>query len=113
MALIETKNPADGVMRIQTGRLLENTTAVAIKVITGFRPKYVKVINQAPTGGFLEWFEGMANASAQKFLTNGAVFAQGALITANGITPAVDGFTIGLDTDINVVNEQMSYLAVG
>ena len=113
MALTETKIQPDGVLRIQTGRLLEGSSAVAIKVTTGWRPQWVRVFNQAATGGVMEWFRGMADAEANKFLHNNATFVQGALITSNGITPAADGFTIGLDTDINVVNQQMNYVAIG
>lgn len=36
------------------------------------------------------------------------------LITTLGITPITNkGFTMGLDTDVNVSNEQVSFIAIG
>lgn len=113
MALTATQLNPDFPVKVATGRYLDTGTAAAFTITTGFRPKYVKVINTAATGGSLEHFDGMAAASAQKFLHNGAAYAQGSLITSNGITLTDRGFTIGLDTDINVSSEQINWLAIG
>ena len=56
-----------------------------------------------------EWFEGMADSEAYKRVAAGT----GALITSNGIIPLDKGFTVGLDTDIHVTSEQLSWLALG
>jgi len=113
MAITSTQSQSDDVKHIATGSYLDTGTAAAFTITTGFRPKYVKVINTAATGGSLEYFDGMADAYAQKFLTNNATFVQGALITSLGITISDTGFTVGLDTDINVSSQQIEWLAMG
>ena len=94
--------------RLHVGSYLTTTTAAAKKITTGFRPRYVKVWNET-SGDVLEWNETMADAEGFKRVTAGT----SAMVVTLGITPAADGFTIGLDTDINVINEQMSYIAIG
>lgn len=90
------------------GRYITSSTAAAFKITTGFKPRYVKVINNT-SGDQEEWFEGMADDSAFKKVAAGTT----AQISSLGITPAADGFTVGLDTDINVINEQLSWIAIG
>ncbi len=104
-----TTSSGDGVSRVATGRYLDTGTVAAIDIVCGFRPKYVKIQNLASTGATLEWYEGMADASAWKSVVAG----DGSLITTLGITPLIDGFTFGLDTDTNVTSEQVSWLAIG
>lgn len=94
---------------IATGRYLDTGTVAAYTFTCGFKPRYVKVVNLAATGGELEWFEGMADASAVKHVTAG----DQTVITTLGITPTSNGFTLGLDLDINVTSEQVSWLAIG
>ena len=91
------------------GRYLDTGTAAAITITTGFQPRYVKVQNVAASAVTFEWYEGMAAASAVKTAANGVK----TIVTTNGITVSANGFTLGLDTSINITNEQLSYLAVG
>jgi hypothetical protein len=108
MAITSTQSE-DHVRNVVTGRYITTETAAAFKITTGFKPRYVKVVNLAATGSQVEWFEGMADASGMKRVTAGDM----TLITTLGITVADDGFTVGLDTDLNVTDEQISYLAIG
>lgn len=104
---ITTKKP--GVLaQVATGRYLDTGTVAAYTFTLGFKPRYVKVVNLASSSASFEWFEGMADASAWKTTTSGA----GSLVTSNGITVSDTGFTLGLDTDVNVSNEQISWLAI-
>jgi len=68
----------------------------------------VKVLNVTSRDQY-EWFEGMAAASAVKTVAAGTR----TLITTLGITVAANKFTVGLDTDVNVINEQLSWIALG
>lgn len=97
------------VRNVAVGRYVSDATAAAFNITTGFKPRYVKVQNLAATGCTIEWFEGMADASAHKRVTAGDF----TLITTLGITPLSYGFTVGLDTDLNVTDEQLSWLAMG
>jgi len=112
MAITATQKNPLVTSRIATGRYIieSGDTAAAIDIVLGFTPRYIKVINSAATGGYMEFIEGMANASGFKYLSaDGA----GALVTSNGITVTAEGFTIGLDTDINVKAEQLTWIALG
>jgi hypothetical protein len=51
----------------------------------------------------------MADASAIKRAIAGDL----TIVTSNGITPSTSGFVIGLDTDVNVINEQLDWIAIG
>jgi hypothetical protein len=70
----------------------------------GFRPKTVK-LHQG--GVSLEWQEGMASDSAYKRLANGT----GTFVAAGGVTPLVDGFTIGADADLNATGQTIRWEA--
>jgi len=97
------------VRNMAVGRYLDTGTAAAITITCGFKPRYVKVQNLAATGSTSEWYEGMADASAVKRVTAGDMTVP----TTLGITVAEDGFVIGLDTDLNVTSEQLSWMAMG
>ena len=84
-------------------------TAAAITITCGFKPRYIKVQNLASTGATMEWYEGMADASGWKSVVAG----DGSLITTLGITVSAKGFIIGLDADLNVKAEQLSWIAIG
>lgn len=106
---ITTQEPTN-VLRMATGRYLDTGTVAAYTFSDlGFKPRYVKVQNLAATGATLEWFEGMADASAVKRVTAGDM----TVITSLGITVTERGFTFGLDTDTNVTSEQVSWYALG
>lgn len=104
----QSKVPAS-VVNIAVGRYLDTGTAAAFTITVGFKPRYVRVQNLAATGSRAEWYEGMADASAWKSVVAG----DGSLITTLGITVSATGFTVGLDTDLNVTSEQLSWLAIG
>lgn len=102
---VTQKNP-HALGQLSTGRILDTGTVAAFPVTLGFKPRVVRVYNLTDST-MIEWFEGMADASAVKTLLNGTR----ALITSNGITMAADGFVIGLDTDVNVTNKQLAWVA--
>lgn len=106
---ITTKLP-ENTLRMATGRYLDTGTAAAYTFTCGFKPRFVRVFNTAASGGTFEWSEGMAAASAVKRLAADGVQS---LVTSNGITVLDTGFILGLDTDINVTNEQVSWIALG
>jgi hypothetical protein len=105
---ITTAEPMN-VTRLATGRYLDTGTVAAYTFTTGFQPRYVKVQNLAATGATIEYYEGMADASAWK----SAVAGDGSLITTLGITVSASGFIFGLDLDANVTSEQVSWIAIG
>src|SRR3990167_5116033 len=111
----QVKNSAS-VVQIAVGRYLSSDTAAAFTITTGFKPLYVKVINvtAASTGlNWVEWYHGMAAASAIKVDDQGTSEAGVTLITTLGITQLSYGFTVGLDLDLNVISEQLSWIAMG
>jgi len=104
-------------------------TGAAINVETGFKPRYVKVLNIDDAGSLnptIEWFEGMTAAYGLKNLRQ-AVDEGGTatysvvneIITSLGISQYAgaagsnsEGFTIGADTDLNVSGETIVYIAL-
>ena len=110
MAVTSTQSKGNGVLNFAVGRYISSDTAAAFVITTGFLPRYVKVVNLNASGDVMvEWFEGMADASAVKTAIDGTR----SVITTLGITVSASGFTVGLDTDLNVVSEQLSWSAVG
>lgn len=101
------KNSAS-VVQVAVGRYLDTGTVAAYTFTTGFKPLYVHVVNNTSSDEY-EWFHGMAAASAFKRVLAGT----GSAITTLGITQLSYGFTMGLDTDVNVTSEQVSWLAIG
>lgn len=106
MAVTESQKNADGISRVATGSYLTDGTAAAITITCGFRPRYVYVMNSTSRDG-MEWFDGMSDAHAIKTVAAGTRTA----ITSLGVTPSASGFIIGLDTDVNVTNEQIRWIA--
>lgn len=96
-----------GVSNVAVGRYINGVTAAAFTITTGFRPRYVKVINSSGIAQ-MEWSEGMDDNSGLKRLA-----LTGSFVTGNAITPTANGFTVGLDTDLNVLSEQLSWVAIG
>lgn len=107
MAITSTQT-SHQVRNYAVGRFFDNGTVAAARIYTGFKPRYVLVSN-VTSRDQVEYFEGMAAASAVKMVAAGTR----TLITSNGITVHDNGFTIGLDTDIMVTSEQISWVAVG
>lgn len=116
MAVTSTQSKAPASMvNVAVGRYVDTGTAAAITITTGFKPRYVEVWNVTAAGtglSGLKWFEGMAAASAIKMDDQGTSEAGLTLITTLGITVSNSGFVIGLDLDVNVTSEQLSWLAM-
>ena len=109
MAVTSTQTrTAASVTNIATGRYLDDGTAAAFTITVGFTPRYVRVLN-VPDRTQLEWFQGMAAAEAHKTVAAGTATN----ITTLGITQGTYSFTVGLDTDVNVSNKQLSWIAIG
>jgi hypothetical protein len=107
MAVTQTSNLNDGVKRSASGSYIESGTAAAFSVTTGFLPSYIMVQNST-SGDRMEWFEGMAAASAIKTTASTGVIT---VISSLGITASARGFTVGLDLDVNVSAEQIRWRA--
>lgn len=105
----QSMQPAS-VANIAVGSYIDTGTAAAFTITTGFKPRYVRVVNE-DGDAFEEWFEGMADAEAMKLIgdTTPVTYSK---ITSNGITVSASGFTVGLDTDINVTSQQLSWMAI-
>ena len=103
----QVKNSAS-VVQVAVGSYITSSTAAAFDITIGFKPLWVRVVNET-SGDMYEWYHGMAAAEAVKTLAAGTR----SIITTLGITQNSDGFTVGLDTDVNVINEQLSWMAVG
>jgi hypothetical protein len=108
MAQTITTSPGDGVSRVATASYLDTGTVAAYTFTIGFTPKYVRFSN-VDSRDMLEWFEGMAAASAVKTVAAGTR----TLITSLGITVSGNQVTLGLDTDVNVTSEQVRALFIG
>lgn len=96
---------------------VQDGTGANIDVFCGFVPAHVSVVNiESATIEQLDWYRGMANASAIKTVTGTVARTK---ITTLGITPlgaaATDtteqGFRIGADTDVNVNGETIVIIA--
>jgi len=111
MSSTSTQSYGKGIFQMGVGSYIETGTAAAVTITTGFKPRYVKVMNE-DGDAYMEWYEGMADAEAMKLVgdTTPAVLGK---VTSNGITVSASGFIIGLDTDVNVASQQMSWLALG
>lgn len=92
-------------------------TGAAIDVYCGFVPAHVRVVNVESAGlEQIDWYTGMADASAIKTVTGaGAAVDPRTKIAAGGITLLDDanglGFRIGVDADINVAGEAIVIIA--
>lgn len=99
--------------QIKTGTV--TGTGAAINVPLGFNPTFVQVLNlTSATLEQLEWFSGMAEASAIKTVAGGTrtkITTLG-ISTYAGSTTESSGFTIGADTDVNVAAEVIAYIAI-
>lgn len=104
----ETSQTTHQVRNYTVGRFHDDGTVAATKITTGFRPRYVLVVN-LDSRDQMEHFEGMTDGHGLKTVAAGTR----TVVTSNGITIADDGFTIGLDTDVLVSDEQLTWIAVG
>src|ERR1051325_4365646 len=109
MAVTQSQSKVPGsVTNIAVGSYIDTGTAAAITITCGFKPRYVRVMNQT-SGDMYEWFEGMTAAHSIKQVAAGTRAAT----TSLGITVSDSGFVIGLDLDINVTSEQLRWMAIG
>ena len=108
MTVTSTQSADKGIVQRAVGSYISDATAAAFNITLGFKPRYVRVVNE-DGDCYYEWFEGMADSEAMKMLTGGTYAKQ----TTHGITPLSYGFTVGLDTDINVTSQQLSWVAFG
>ena len=108
MSVTSTRTNDAGVVQRAVGRYIDTGTAAAFTITCGFKPRYI-VVSNVDSRDQLEFFEGMANASAVKMIAAGTR----TLITTLGLTPTSNGFTVGLDVDVNVTSQQISWLAIG
>ena len=76
-----------------------NSDNSAQKVVCGFKPIAVKLWLEDGAEGF--WTKGMADDAAFKRITAGT----GSFVTSGGITPTLDGFTLGTDAQLNPSTE--------
>lgn len=108
MAITNTGSNDSGPVQRAVGSYIDTGTAAAFDITTGFKPRYVKVVNE-DGDCYYEWFEGMADSEAMKMVTGGTY----AKVTSHGIIPLTNGFRVGLDTDINVSSQQLRWIALG
>lgn len=111
MATTESQSAQVVGVNMAVGRYIieSGDTAAAITITVGFKARYVKVVNLNASGDvMIEWFEGMAADEGVKTAIDGTR----SLITSLGITVSDKSFVIGLDTDLNVKAEQLSWLAI-
>ena len=83
-------------------------TAADLDVTTvGYRPRRVQLINE---GGLVtaEWTDDMTEGRGFKRITSGTMSQMAA---GEGITPLANGFRIGVDSDVNVDGEKISWVA--
>ena len=106
-----TQSSDKGIVQRAVGSYVSAAAAAAFVITVGFQPRYVRVTNE-DGDAMMEWYEGMADAEAMKLVgdTSPMTYAK---ITTHGITVSATGFTVGLDTDVNVINQQLSWLALG
>lgn len=108
MAVTQSQTNDAGTTQRAVGSYVDSGTAAAFDLTIGFKPRYVRIVNET-SGDVIEWYEGMADSEGYKRVAAGA----GAMVTSNGIIPLENGFTVGLDTDINVTDQVLSWIALG
>lgn len=87
------------------------STAVALDFDdVGFKPVYVKVIN-VTKARTLEHVDGMAAASGFLVKEGAADIFDPALVTSDAITLHDRGFTLGVETSINVATDVLYIVA--
>jgi len=95
-------------VRFASGSWINDDTVAAFTISLGFRPRYVRVVNETSRDQ-MEWFEGMTDTHGLKTVAAGTRTKP----TSNGITVTDTGFTMGLDTDVVVTDEQIRWQAWG
>ena len=98
---------SSGVQRIMNGSYTGTGVAFNVRTV-GFRPRMVELMNEDGLTRCV-WTNSMADAALFKTVNHDT--AQNAWVTANGITPLSDGFTVGTDADINTDTEKVYWVA--
>ena len=96
---------SSGVARMMTGAVIGTGANLDVRTV-GFRPRKVELINETGLATAV-WTDSMADAEMFKAITAGTISKQATL----GITPLSDGFRIGADTDLNVADEKVHWVA--
>jgi hypothetical protein len=110
MAITSTQvQNSASVAHTAAGRYKDTGTVAAFSITLGWKPVWVRVLNEAASSSSFEHYVGMTDGHAIKRAVAGDL----TVVTANGITLNDDGFTVGLDTDVNVTSEQLDWVAIG
>ena len=109
MAITATQVNPLNVTRLATGRYLDTGAAAAFTITVGFKPRYVKVANVGAGLASIEYFEGMADASGLVINTDG----DHSVDSSTGITVSASGFTLAINTTVNITSQQLSWIALG
>ena len=105
-----------GGLRLMTPSPLENGTVLELELLLGDQE-----LNSVRAEGEVVWqnklsetsyetgvrIKGMPDASAFKQINHADT--QNVYVTANGLTPLVNGFTVGTDADLNTAAETIFY----
>lgn len=86
---------SSGVQREIRGSVLANNSTRPVRTV-GFRPGRIELWNET-SGYHLLWVEGMADDSAVQTTNAGAR----SLVSADGLTPLSDGFSLGNLANVN------------
>ena len=95
---------ASGGTRMKCGRVTATGLAMDITTV-GFRPRRVKCYN-ITNEATIEWNEAFDDATGYQYDA-----ATPDYLSANGITPLANGFTLGADGDVNVDGETVIWEA--
>lgn len=97
---------SSGVSRTKAGAV--NGTGANLDVRTvGFRPSKVELYNESGLAK-ADWSSSMADGLAMKQVTAGTISMTSA---GDGVTPLADGFRLGADSDLNVTDELVHWVA--
>jgi len=108
MSVTSTQTHDGGPVKRAIGRYYDTDTAAAFNIYCGFQPRYVRVVNLTDRVS-MEWFQGMTSATGVRKEAGGTF----TVVAALGITPLANGFTVGLDTKLNVHTKQLTWIAMG
>ena len=94
-----------GTSRVMTGAIFGTAADLDVRTV-GFRPSKVELFSEDGLAKAV-WTESMADASMMKQVTAGTI----SFPTTLGVTPLSDGFRLGADTDMNVADEKVHWVA--
>ena len=95
-----------------TKKVTVASTAVALNFDdVGFKPSYVRIMN-VNNGATLEHVNGMAAASALLLKEGASDTYEPGLVTSNAITLTDRGFTLGVETSVNIATHVLYVIAI-